>query len=82
MALTKTPICNFGEKAKDFNLQSTENKKVSLKDISGKNDSKDRLGGTLGSILFTLMQGVQILRVHDVSEVNQGIKVFKELLKN
>ena len=37
MALTKTPICNFGEKAKDFNLQSTENKKVSLKDISGKN---------------------------------------------
>jgi len=28
------------------------------------------------------MQGVQILRVHDVNEVSQGIKVFKELLKN
>ena len=24
MALTKTPICNFGEKAKDFNLKSIE----------------------------------------------------------
>ena len=30
MTLTKTPICNFGEKAKDFNLLSTENKKISL----------------------------------------------------
>ena len=37
MVLTKTPICNFGEKAKDFNLKSTEDKRLSLKDISGKN---------------------------------------------
>ena len=35
MTLTKTPICNFGEKAKDFNLLSTENKKVSLEKIKG-----------------------------------------------
>ena len=37
MSLTKTPICNFGEEAKDFKLISTENKKVSLADIKGKN---------------------------------------------
>jgi len=37
MVLTETPICNFGEKAKDFNLLSTENNKVSLNDIKGKN---------------------------------------------
>jgi len=37
MSLTKTPICNFGEEAKDFKLVSTENKKVSLDDIKGKN---------------------------------------------
>ena len=37
MTLTKTPICNFGEKAKDFNLLSTENRKVSLNDIRGEN---------------------------------------------
>jgi len=37
MTLTKTPICNFGEKAKDFNLLSSENKKVSLDDIRGEN---------------------------------------------
>ncbi len=37
MTLTKTPICNFGEKAKDFNLKSVENKQISLNDIRGKN---------------------------------------------
>ena len=37
MALTETPICNFGEKAKDFSLKSTENKKISLKDVKGEN---------------------------------------------
>ena len=37
MALTETPICNFGEKAKNFNLKSTENKKFSLDDIRGDN---------------------------------------------
>ena len=57
-------------------------RKKFIKDISGKNDSKQRLGGTIGSALFALMQGVQILRVHDVNEVIQSIKIFKELLKS
>ena len=35
MTLTKTPICNFGEKAKNFKLLSTENTKVSLDDVKG-----------------------------------------------
>ncbi len=35
MALTKTPICNFGEEAKNFNLISTDNKQISLNDIKG-----------------------------------------------
>ena len=29
-----------------------------------------------------MMQGVQILRIHDVNELLQGIKVFKEVIKN
>ncbi len=37
MTLTKTPICNFGEKAKSFNLRSIENKKVSTEDVNGEN---------------------------------------------
>ena len=35
MVLTKTPVCDFGEKAKDFNLKSIKNKSISLKDIKG-----------------------------------------------
>ena len=35
MALTKTPVCDFGKKAEDFNLKSIKNKSVSLKDLIG-----------------------------------------------
>ena len=37
MVLTKTPVCNFGEKAKNFNLLATENKKLTLNNIKGEN---------------------------------------------
>ena len=50
-----------------------------IKDISGLNDSKERIGGTVSSCIYSMLQGVQILRVHDVNEVNQGIKIFKKL---
>ena len=56
-------------------------RKKFIKDISGINDSKYRLGGTISSTLFATMQGVQVLRVHDVNDVIQGIKVFKKLIK-
>ena len=50
--------------------------------ISGKHDSKYRMGGTLASVLFLLSQGVQIFRVHDVKEIKQGISVFEKILLN
>ena len=37
MSLTKTPICDFGKKAENFQLKSTENKIVSLNDAKGAN---------------------------------------------
>ena len=49
--------------------------------ISGPYDTKERLGGTLSSILFSLSQGVRIFRVHNVEEVKQGILGY-ETLKN
>ena len=55
-------------------------RKKFIKDISGINDSKERLGGTISSVLFSLLQGVQIVRVHDVNEIKQSIKVFKSIL--
>ena len=37
MSLTETPICNFGEKAQSFNLLSTNNERLTLNNIKGKN---------------------------------------------
>ena len=57
-------------------------RKKFIKDLSGKNDTNERLGGTIASSLYSMMQGVQILRIHDVKELIQSIKVFKELIKD
>ncbi len=51
-----------------------------ISQISGQFDTKERFGGTLSSVLFTLSQGVQIFRVHNVKEIKQGILVYKKLL--
>ena len=37
MTLTKTPICDFGKKAENFELKSTENKIITLNDAKGQN---------------------------------------------
>ena len=51
-----------------------------IKDLSGINDSKERLGGTVSSSIYAMLQGVQILRVHNINEVNQSLKVFRSLI--
>jgi dihydropteroate synthase len=53
-----------------------------IKDLSKKNDSKKRTGGTIASSLYLMMQGVQILRIHEVNELLQAVKVFKNLIKD
>ena len=53
-----------------------------IKELSGNNNTKERLGGTIGSSIFAMMQGIQILRTHDVNELLQSIKVFKNLIKD
>ena len=91
------PGIGFGKKLK-HNLSLIENisifhslgfpiliglsRKRFIKDLSGKNDSKERIGGTISSSIYSILQGVQILRAHDVNELAQGIKVFKRFIKN
>ena len=65
-----------------FPILVGNSRKRFIKEIAGKNDSKDRIGGTIASSIYLMMQGVQILRIHDVNELLQGIKVFKEMIKN
>jgi len=54
-------------------------RKKFIKDLVGVNDSKERIGGTVSSCIYSSLQGIQILRVHDVNEVNQALKVFEKL---
>jgi dihydropteroate synthase len=65
-----------------FPILVGNSRKRFIKEIANKNDSKNRIGGTVASSIYLMMQGVQILRIHDVNELIQGIKVFKELLEN
>ena len=51
-----------------------------IEHIVTKFDTSDRIGGTLASVLCGLLQGVQLFRVHNVKEINQGILVFKKIL--
>ena len=64
-----------------FPILVGNSKKRFIKDLTGKNDTKSRIGGTVASSIYLMMQGVQILRIHDVNELLQGVKVFKELFK-
>ena len=52
-----------------------------IEHIVTKFDTPDRTGGTLASVLYGLSQGVQLFRVHNVKEINQGILVFNKILK-
>ena len=63
-----------------FPILVGNSRKRFIKDISKKNDSFTRIGGTISSSLYLMTQGVQILRIHDVNEVMQAIKVFKEII--
>jgi len=51
-----------------------------IEQIVTKFDTPDRTGGTLSSVLYGLLQGVQLFRVHNVREINQGILVFNKIL--
>ena len=64
-----------------FPILVGNSRKKFIKELSGINDTKNRIGGTVASSLYLMTQGVQILRVHEVNEILQGIKIFKELIK-
>ena len=65
-----------------FPILVGNSRKRFIKELSEKNDSKSRIGGTMASSIYLMMQGVQILRVHDVNEIMQGLKVFKKIINN
>ncbi len=65
-----------------FPILVGNSRKRFIKELSGKNDSRSRNGGTIASSIYLMMQGVQILRIHDVNETIQGLKIFKSIINN
>ena len=65
-----------------FPILVGNSRKRFIKDLAGNNDSKSRIGGTIASSIYLMMQGVQFLRIHDVNEVTQGLKIFKRIINN
>ncbi|MBD1153183.1 dihydropteroate synthase [Pelagibacterales bacterium SAG-MED24] len=64
-----------------FPILVGNSRKSFIKELSGTNDTKNRIGGTAASSIYLMMQGVQVLRIHDVNEMQQALKVFKQLLR-
>ena len=64
----KTPICDFGNKAKSFELKSTDNKIVTLNEIKGKN-------ATLIMFICNHCPYVKAV-IHNIVEDSKNLKKF------
>ena len=65
-----------------FPILVGNSRKRFIMELAKKNDSKSRAGGTIASSIYLMMQGVQILRIHDVNETIQALKIFKKIISN
>ena len=97
MALTKTPICDFGKKAENFNLKSTENKMISLNDVKGENGTlimficnhcpyvlaviKEIVKDAEGFVYSVNVEGQTGVRSANIDRVNSQIERIKKYTK-
>jgi dihydropteroate synthase len=65
-------------KKTDYPILIGLSRKRFLGNITGR-DTEDRLAGTLAANAFAMIQGAHILRVHDVRETVDMVKVLREL---
>ena len=49
--------------------------------LTGAEDPHDRLGGSVGAAVWCAMNGASVVRVHDVKETLQALKVVEALAK-
>lgn len=62
-----------------FPLLVGVSRKAFIGRLSGVEIPRDRLGGSIAAAIFAASQGAAILRVHDVVETAQALKVWKAL---
>ena len=67
-------------KASGYDLLWGISRKSVIGQLTGKSTAKERLAGTLGSSIFAALNGVDIIRVHDVDEHNDMLNVYQALV--
>ena len=93
-AITLDPGIGFGKRQEDnlallrhfdkfkalgFPLLMGASRKSFIGRIDGSN-ADDRLGGSIAAALWSAQAGADILRVHDVSETVQAVKVWEAMV--
>tara|TARA_B100000700_G_scaffold36280_1_gene35476 strand:- start:5295 stop:6134 length:840 start_codon:yes stop_codon:yes gene_type:complete len=69
-------------KAKGFPVLLGPSRKRFIGDILNLNEPKDRLFGTIGVCCLATMENIEMLRVHDVKEVNHAITIINKICKH
>ncbi len=64
----------------DIPVMLGASRKSFISQYSGKEGVKDRLPGSLATAIWGLSQNVNILRVHDVRETVQALKIYQAIL--
>ena len=54
-------------------------RKSFISDLLGNLEASDRMPGSIAGALYAMSQGVHIVRVHDVAETNQSLKVWQAI---
>ena len=62
-----------------FPVLSGLSRKSMLGRITGKDDPKDRIGASISAALLAVANGTSIIRVHDVAETHDALKVWVKL---
>ncbi|MDD5596445.1 MAG: dihydropteroate synthase [Victivallaceae bacterium] len=64
-------------RASGFPILAGHSRKAFIGKLLGQENPKDRLAGTIAVTLYLALQQVEILRVHDVRENRDALKMFK-----
>ncbi len=62
-----------------FPVLSGLSRKSMLGRVTGKDDPKDRIGASISAALLAIANGTSIIRVHDVAETHDALKVWVKL---
>ncbi len=77
-----TVLQNLASIKNGFPLLVSVSNKSFIGKLTGKADPRDRLYGSLAAELFSVINGADILRTHNVSATKDALSIYKKLVRN